>query len=157
MIMHVRSITSTFGALLLGAATMLAFAAPVSAQPPSPPKPPGERAPLGVTSIGIDDVGTLHCAHDHHDGDPRFGRLFDENFVRIRSGPHLACTALGQGQRNHRVNYHCYAIGDTVTANGVTLDTWTFLRDVDANVSGWVSDTLLDRNPGGSRGSTQRC
>ena len=140
--------------LLLAAATSVVLASPANA---------AEEKPLGVytglpDTVETSDVVAMSCSHAHRNLDTRAGNFFDANGVAIRRGPHTPeCRADGQGQLNHRVDYHCYTDGDWVTRGGITYTSWTYLRDVTTGMSGWVSDAYLDRNPNGSRGSTSRC
>ncbi|MET8065796.1 hypothetical protein ACFYON_21225 [Micromonospora sp. NPDC005686] len=89
------------------------------------------------------------CSHSHSNVDSKFGQLFNATNVNIRTGPHTTCASLGYGQLSHTVDFHCFASGDRVSANGHTTYTWTYLRDVTTGVSGWVADALLD-NLGGN-------
>lgn len=128
------------GGMLLGTLVMPADA--------GQPRPTGAKAaaPAG-------GAGTLSCSHGHSNIDPRSGPFFDANNVLIRTGPHTPeCTALGQGQLTHNVDYHCYAFGDSV--NG--WSTWTYLRNTSTGISGWVNDSLLDFRDG-TRGSLYSC
>lgn len=93
------------------------------------------------------------CNPSHDNWDTAAGKFFDGSSVNIRSGPHLTCGVLGQGQLSHYVRYECYtAFGDAVTRNGETLRTWTYLTDTANGVSGWVSDLYLT-----NRGSYSLC
>ncbi|MFD4669908.1 hypothetical protein ACFWNN_09245 [Lentzea sp. NPDC058450] len=147
-------IFSSVAAVLFAATTTLALAGIANA---------ADEKPLPVTTGAADTdqsgFGILACTgHGHSNKDSRTGRLFDGSNVNIRRGPHTACTSDGQGQLTHNVDYHCYAIGDSVTRNGVTYTTWTYLRDTTTGVQGWVSDSLLDLNPSGAtRGSLEPC
>jgi hypothetical protein len=117
------------------------------------PADAGQPRPTGAKAAATaDGAGTRSCSHAHSNLDPRSGQFFDASGVYIRTGPHTSCTALGQGQLTHNVDYHCWAVGDTV--NG--WSTWTYLRDTTTGVSGWVSDSLLDYRDG-TRGSTYAC
>ena len=87
------------------------------------------------------DVGVLGCAnHSHSTLDTATGRTRG-NGVRIRSGPHTTCTALGLASSNQVLDYRCF----TVNEQGRT---WTFLRNNATGVHGWVRDDQL--NDGGS-------
>lgn len=133
--------------------TMAILATPASAEPAKPRPVPAAEAPDS-------GVAPLHCSgHAHSNKDTRTGQFFDSSNVNIRRFPHVASCAIsdGQGQLSHQVDYHCFAAGDSVTRNGVTYSTWTYLRDITTNVSGWVSDAFLDLNPGGFRGSLVAC
>ncbi|MEU4804003.1 SH3 domain-containing protein [Actinosynnema sp. NPDC023587] len=59
--------------------------------------------------------------------------------ARIRSGSAVGCTARGSIQPSHRLDYYCYTTGNDNY-------TWTYLRDVDTRVQGWVRDDLLPNN-----------
>jgi hypothetical protein len=149
---------------LLTGAAMVVLAVTAGALPTS--ATPTEK-PLPIPSPGVPDtdesgVSPLACAgHPHSNKDSRNGRFFDGNNVAIRIGPHLpvGCTINGFGQLSHNVDYHCFAPGDTVTRNGETHTTWTFLRDATTGVQGWVSDAFLDRNASNitTRGSLVPC
>jgi len=118
MSMNMRSVGAYAAAIMLGATLSVAFAA----------------APA---SAG--------CSYSHTDRDPTSGNLFDGSYVNIRTGPHLACGVVGQGQLSHFVKYWCFTpFGDSVTRNGNTLQSWTYLTDTTLGVSGWVSDLYLD-------------
>ncbi|KPM50903.1 hypothetical protein CcI49_08910 [Frankia sp. CcI49] len=64
------------------------------------------------------------------------GYFFNTNAVNIRTGPGTGCTAVGQGQTSHYVQYDCYKLGD----GGYT---WTHLYDSTTGKQGWVRDDLL--------------
>ena len=114
----------------------------------------GTAALLTVAAAGVAVVGAAapagaSCNHSHSNVDTKFGQLFNATNVNIRSGPHTTCGSLGYGQLSHNVDFHCFASGDRVSANGHTTYTWTYLRDTTTGVSGWVADALLD-NLGGN-------
>ncbi|HZE40946.1 MAG TPA: SH3 domain-containing protein [Stackebrandtia sp.] len=53
--------------------------------------------------------------------------------VNIRSGRSTNCVALGTGYTSHKVDIHCTSeTGD-----------WTYVRDVNTGVKGWVADKYL--------------
>lgn len=144
---------SAVAAVLFAASTSLALVGTASA---------AADKPLPVTTGAADTdqsgVGIMACTgHGHGNSDSRSGRLFDGSNVNIRRGPHTGCTSDGQGQLTHNVDYHCYTSGDAVTRNGVTYTTWTYLRDTTTGVRGRVSDSLLDLNSDGTRGSLSPC
>lgn len=146
-------ITSVAAVALFAATTSFALVGTANA---------ADEKPLPVTTGAADTdqsgVGIMACSgHAHSNKDARSGQLFDASNVNIRRGPHTSCTSDGQGQLSHNVDYHCYAVGDAVTRNGITYTTWTYLRDTTTGVQGWVSDSLLDLNPNGSRGSLEAC
>lgn len=98
-------------------------------------------------------VAAIVCGTRPYDKDPRpYGKFFDRNGVNIRTGPKTSCPSRGLGYRSDDVDYHCYDSGQTV--NGIS--TWTYLRDVRTEVTGWVSDSLLALNSF-SRGSVVHC
>lgn len=127
------------GSLLVGAMVLPADA--------NPHRPTGAKAHASA-AVG----GTRDCSHSHTNRDPRSGQFFDGSGVNIRTGPHTSCTSVGHGQLSHMVDYHCYAVGDTV--NG--WSTWTYLRDVTTNTYGWVNDSHLDYRDA-TRGSFYEC
>ena len=92
----------------------------------------------------------------HSNDDTRSGQFFNGNYINIHTGPYTGCTSLGQGQLTHTVDYWCFTYAEQVTANGLTMATWTYLKDVTTGVSGWVSDTLLDYRDG-THGSNKLC
>ncbi|MGI5498962.1 hypothetical protein [Lentzea sp. CA-135723] len=147
-------IFSAVAAVLFAATTTLALVGTANA---------ADEKPLPITTGTADTdqsgFGIMACTgHGHSNKDSRSGQLFDGSNVNIRRGPHVGCTSDGQGQLSHNADYHCYAIGDAVTRNGVTYTTWTYLRDTTTGVQGWVSDSLLDLNPSGAtRGSLEPC
>ncbi|MGC4888783.1 hypothetical protein [Micromonospora sp. DT227] len=106
-------------------------------------------AAAGVAVVGAAAPASATCSHSHSNVDTKFGQLFNATNVNIRSGPHTTCGSLGYGQLSHNVDFHCFASGDRVSANGHTTYTWTYLRDTTTGVSGWVADALLD-NLGGN-------
>ncbi|MCZ7438656.1 hypothetical protein O7598_19755 [Micromonospora sp. WMMC241] len=106
-------------------------------------------ATAGVVVVGGAAPASASCSHSHSNIDTKFGQLFNATNVNIRSGPHTTCGSLGYGQLSHNVDFHCFASGDRVSANGHTTYTWTYLRDTTTGVSGWVADALLD-NLGGN-------
>ncbi|SBT67686.1 hypothetical protein GA0070622_4749 [Micromonospora sediminicola] len=106
-------------------------------------------AASGVAVVGAAAPASASCSHSHSNVDPKFGQLFNATNVNIRTGPHTTCGSLGYGQLSHSVDFHCFASGDRVSANGHTTYTWTYLRDTTTGVSGWVADALLD-NLGGN-------
>ncbi|GAA3762780.1 hypothetical protein [Micromonospora maritima] len=106
-------------------------------------------AAAGVAVVGAAAPASASCSHSHSNVDPKFGQLFNATNVNIRTGPHTTCGSLGYGQLSHSVDFHCFASGDRVSANGHTTYTWTYLRDTTTGVSGWVADALLD-NLGGN-------
>ncbi|ANZ39072.1 hypothetical protein BBK82_26350 [Lentzea guizhouensis] len=139
--------------MLFAATTSLALVGTASAADEKP-------APVytGAADTNESGVGVMACTgHAHSNKDTRTGPFFDGSNVNIRRGPHTACRSDGQGQLSHTVDYHCFGTGDSVTRNGVTYTTWTYLRDVTTGVQGWVSDAFLDLNPNGFRGSLVSC
>lgn len=99
------------------------------------------------------DVTAISCGTSRPDVDSRaYGTLFSTNGVNTRSGPSTSCSILGRGYLSDRLDYHCYASGQTV--NG--WSTWTYLRNVTTGKYGWVNDSLLDPNSG-TRGSLVAC
>ncbi len=146
-------ISSAFAAVLFAATTSLALVGTATAADDKP-------APVYTGAADTDEsgVGILACTgHAHSNKDARSGRFFDGSNVNIRRGPHTSCTSDGQGQLTHNVDYHCFDQGDSVTRNGTTYVTWTYLRDTTTGVQGWVSDAFLDLNPNGFRGSLIEC
>ncbi|WBC15041.1 hypothetical protein O7600_28940 [Micromonospora sp. WMMA1998] len=106
-------------------------------------------AAAGVAVVGSAAPASASCSHSHSNVDPKFGQLFNATNVNIRTGPHTTCSSRGYGQLSHSVDFHCFASGDRVSANGHTTYTWTYLKDTTTGVSGWVADALLD-NLGGN-------
>ena len=58
------------------------------------------------------------------------------NDARLRSGSSTGCATNGISYPSHRLDYHCYTIGN----DGYT---WTYLRNDNTNRSGWTRDDLL--------------
>ncbi|KOV84533.1 hypothetical protein [Nocardia sp. NRRL S-836] len=147
-------VSSALAAVLFAATTSLALMGTANAADDKP-------APVhtGAADTVESGVGSLACASPAHSNkDTRSGRFFDAGNVNIRRGPHTSsCTSDGQGQLTHNVDYHCWALGDSVTRNGSTYTTWTYLRDTTTGVQGWVSDAYLDLNSNGLRGSLVAC
>lgn len=155
---RIRSVLSGVAVGVLALTVAALTVVPASAAPGAKP------APVPATGTTGPEVGVLDCSSPAHaKNDPIANRqFFDGNSVNIRIAPHLSCnTITGQGQLTHTVDYHCFAVGDSVTRNGVTYTTWTHLRDVTTGKEGWVSDSLLDLNPPGNtnniRGSLVQC
>lgn len=63
----------------------------------------------------------------------KYAKLFENNSTKILDGP--KCTPVGQGQKSHRVDLHCYTTQ------------WSYIRDVDTNVEGWVRNDMLETTP----------
>ncbi|WFE39420.1 hypothetical protein [Micromonospora sp. WMMD998] len=101
-------------------------------------------AAAGVAVVGAGAPASASCSHSHSNVDNKFGQLFNATNVNIRTGPHTSCGSLGYGQLSHGVDFHCFASGDRVSANGRTTYTWTYLKDTTTGVSGWAADALLD-------------
>lgn len=59
--------------------------------------------------------------------------------ANIRSGSSTSCAKRGEADSGHRLDYHCYTVGN----DGYT---WTFLRDNNTGIKGWVRDDLLSDN-----------
>lgn len=74
-----------------------------------------------------------------------WGKYFKSNGVNIRRSPSTSATKCAQGQKSHKVDYHCWAFG----SDGRT---WTYLRDVTTRYAGWVRDDQL-----AGYGSSVRC
>ncbi|OON33317.1 hypothetical protein BSA16_01195 [Micromonospora sp. Rc5] len=97
----------------------------------------------GSTVLGAAAPASASCSHANTYGDGRYGNFFEVSNASIRTGPHTSCGVVAYGQTSHLVDYYCFVTGDSVTANGRTSNTWTYLRDVTTGYKGWVSDTLL--------------
>lgn len=154
---RIRSLAVGAATILLAAATTLVLTGSATADPVAKPLP--------TPANGSSDPGVtpMHCSgHAHSNKDSLSGLLFDGSNVNIRSFPHTSCNPpIALGQLNHQVDYWCFGSGDSVTRNGLTYTTWTFLRDVSSGFQGWVSDAFLDLNPPGNpsgvRGSLAQC
>ncbi|SCL61319.1 hypothetical protein GA0070603_3183 [Micromonospora chersina] len=97
----------------------------------------------GVMIVSTQTSASANCtSHIATLVDGTSGYLVNGSNVNFRTGPHTSCSSRGLGQRSTYVTYYCYTRGDTVTANGVTLSTWTMVHR-DGQLYGWVSDTLL--------------
>lgn len=68
-----------------------------------------------------------------------WGKYFKKNGVNMRRKASTNSRICGQGQKSHRVDYHCYTTG----SDG---NTWTYVRDVNTHYAGWVRDDLLVGN-----------
>lgn len=95
----------------------------------------------GMDTSAADPIRTCGRAPADKDGST-WGRYFKVNGVNIRKSPSTKSTVCAQGQKSHRVDYHCWTRG----SDG---NTWTYLRDVNTHYAGWVRDSLLVGN--GSR------
>lgn len=104
-------------------------------------------AAMSVVSLAA--PASASCTHGHYDWDTTSGKLFDGSYINIRSGPHLSCGVVGTGQLSHNVSFWCYTWGDTITRNGETMHSWTYLKDTSTGVSGWVADLYLVGNGSG--------
>ena len=108
---------------------------------------------VAMSVVAVASPASAGCYRSHTDWDKSaVGKLFDGTNVNIRSGPYLSCSIVGTGQLTHNVDFWCWAWGDTVTRNGETMHSWTFVRNTSNGASGWVADLYLDRN-----GSTYFC
>ncbi|MEV1008858.1 SH3 domain-containing protein [Streptomyces sp. NPDC049881] len=67
------------------------------------------------------------------------------NGANIRTGSGTNCGARGVAYASHRLDYHCYTVGN----DGYT---WTFVRNDTTGVTGWIRDDLLS-----DRGSNVPC
>ncbi|MFV2018032.1 hypothetical protein [Micromonospora sp. LOL_023] len=56
--------------------------------------------------------------------------------VRHRSGSSTSCDINGIAYSSHRLDYHCYTVGN----DGYT---WTYVRNDATGVQGWTRDDLL--------------
>jgi hypothetical protein len=74
-----------------------------------------------------------------------WGKYFKVNNVNIRRSPSIDSRICAQGQKSHKVDYHCYTVGKDGR-------TWTYLRNVTTRYAGWVRDDLLK-----GHGSFVRC
>ncbi|SDO99201.1 SH3 domain-containing protein [Actinopolyspora xinjiangensis] len=78
----------------------------------------------------------IDCTQSYSDKDTSgWGNTF-EGSINIRSGPSTSCTIVGVAYPGHTADYHCYKFGES----GYT---WTYLRDDDTGVTGWVRNDLL--------------
>jgi hypothetical protein len=104
----------------------------LSEPPPKPlPKPKRERkerqagqdalhAPCGTAGPNLDsDTGNTNT-----------------NNVNMRSGSSTGCASNGQAHTFHTLDYHCF----TLANDGFT---WTYARNVNTGVRGWIRDDLL--------------
>lgn len=98
----------------------------------------GVEAELDVkagASLAADPIITCGPSKPDKDGSA-WGKYFKGNGINIRRAPSTNSTICGQGQKSHRVDYHCWTRG----SDGYT---WTYLRDVTTKRAGWVRDNLL--------------
>lgn len=93
----------------------------------TPPKDPG--------------VGIMHAACGSAAPADRDGGSWNATGggANIRSGSSTSCADRGDADSGHRLDYHCYTVGN----DGFT---WTFLRDDNTGIRGWVRDNLLADN-----------
>ena len=68
-----------------------------------------------------------------------WGKYFKRNGINLRRAPNTTSKICGQGQKSHKVDYHCWKVG----SDGKT---WTYVRDVNTHYAGWVRDDLLVGN-----------
>ena len=88
----------------------------------------------------------VSCGTTQSDKDgSRYGYSFVTSGTNIRSGPSTSCTVKGLAYPSQRADYYCFVTG----GDGYT---WTYLRDVSTNVTGYVRDDLL-----ADHGSTVHC
>lgn len=91
-----------------------------------------------------DGAVRVACGTTFFDKDDSPWDYFTDDFTYLYSGPSFDCQRIGQGQRDHVADYHCFIEGEG--------GTWTLLRDDTTGVQGWVPDDLL-----GGNGSTVHC
>jgi ABC-type cobalt transport system substrate-binding protein len=68
-----------------------------------------------------------------------WGKYFKKKGVNMRRLPKPNSLICGQGQKSHKVDYHCWTTG----SDGYT---WSYVRDVNTHYAGWVRDNLLVGN-----------
>lgn len=111
-------------ATFLGLAALTTLAAPASAKP-------------------ADDVGVMNaaCGTSAPDKDGSAWNATGGG-ANMRSGSSTTCAINSKATAGHRLDYHCYTVGN----DGFT---WTYLRDdtADPDKYGWVRDDLLS-DPG---------
>jgi hypothetical protein len=113
------------GSILAAATVTLAFAAPASADAPTPPR----KGP------GVGSSTTVACGLNYPAKDPHGWANFPANTVTLRSGPSNSCIQTGQGMYDQRAQYLCYTPGDG--------GTWTDVRNTSTGEQGWVRDDQL--------------
>lgn len=100
------------------------------------------KAPVGEANAeanaAADPINACGPAPRDKDGSA-WGKYFKVNHVNMRKSPSTNSTICAQGQKSHKVDYHCWKVG----ADG---HTWTYLRDVTTHYAGWVRDDLLVGN-----------
>jgi len=132
MFIHKRTVVAA--AFVLSFGSMFAGST-ASATPANPADAKAATASAGATPMS--------CSHAWRDADPASGLLVRGADARLRQAPHInSCEIFGKIQPSHRVDFHCYAYGDT--SGGIS--TWTHLRVLsgpNAGKQGWVHDSLL--------------
>jgi hypothetical protein len=96
------------------------------------------KAQVGEVAAPADPIRA--CGPVPKDKDAsRWGKYFKVNGVNMHRTPSTHSKVCGQGQKSHKVDYHCWKRG----SDG---HTWTYVRDVTTRYAGWVIDRLLVRN-----------
>lgn len=132
-------------AIMLGASLCLELTASVGATPVGDSTAAADisaKAPIGEANAEATAAANpiIRCGSSPKDKDASaWGKYFKVNSVNIRRAPSTNSRICAQGQKSHKVDYHCYAIG----SDGRT---WTYLRDVTTHYAGWVRDDLLKGN-----------
>lgn len=145
--------------LTVGTAVIMAGHADAASSVKPSSTPAGTPARTPARTPADQGVTPLHCSgHPHSNIDHATNRQFlDASNVNIRTFPHTACTSVGLGQITDTIDEWCFGVGDTVTRNGESFSTWTYIQDETRGTQGWVSDAFMDVNSQGSRGSLIAC
>lgn len=93
--------------------------------------------PASADPKGEVGVANAPCGKNAPDKDAGSWGATAKTAANQRSGSSLSCGIDGVLQTSDRADYHCY------TRQNAQY-TWTFLRNVRTNVSGWVRDDLLE-------------
>jgi hypothetical protein len=120
----------------MGAALWLVLSVPMAFAGSAGAMSPGAFDSDGVAEVAADPINSCGRPVPRDRDSSRWGRYFEVNGVNIRFRPTTNSRVCGQGQKGHRVDYHCYKEGQG--------GTWTFVRDVNTRRAGWVKDTLLE-------------
>lgn len=125
------------GLALLGAAPATAGTDPTAARRAARGAALSGAHPYASTPRGLGPASA--CSPGGTASSPRTGKYFDGDGVRIRTGPHTSCTAVGEGFRSQSVTLYCYTTGDSVGGDPY----WDRLKDNATGKAGYASEVYL--------------
>ncbi|MGH3683245.1 MAG: hypothetical protein ACRDT2_23715 [Natronosporangium sp.] len=77
------------------------------------------------------------CGHNLHRNEYSGGGIFWGNGTNIRTGPHLSCVSIGQGNPGDGIDVHCAIL---FTAQD---QIWFYARDLQTGREGWSRRSAL--------------